>query len=133
MAAALLRRWGRHAADVLLPPLLLDLAATLGLAVDAVQCRDQRTLWGSCRCIRPVGRQGGQPLARISLNWRAVLLPAELARHLCLHELCHIGHRGHSPAYRAALEACSPGSGKKERALTEAWGALPWWARHEAR
>ena len=133
VAAALLRRWGRHAADVLLPPLLLDLAATLGLAVDAVQCRDQRTLWGSCRCIRPAGRQGGQPLARISLNWRAVLLPAELARHLCLHELCHIGHRGHSPAYRAALEACSPGSGKKERALTEAWGALPWWARHEAR
>ena len=118
---------------LLLPPLLLDLAATLGLAVDAVQCRDQRTLWGSCRCIRPAGRQGGQPLARISLNWRAVLLPAELARHLCLHELCHIGHRGHSPAYRAALEACSPGSGKKERALTEAWGALPWLARHEAR
>lgn len=132
-AAALLRRWGRHAADVLLPPLLLELAATLGLAVDAVQCRDQRTLWGSCRCIRPAGRQGGQLRARISLNWRAVLLPAELARHLCLHELCHIGRRGHSPAYRAALEACSPGSEKKERALTEAWGALPWWARHEAR
>lgn len=132
-AAALLRRWGRHAADVLLPPLLLELAATLGLSVDAVQCRDQRTLWGSCRCISPAGRQDGPPHARISLNWRAVLLPAELARHLCLHELCHMGHRGHSPAYRAALEACSPGSGKKERALTEAWGALPWWARHEAR
>lgn len=132
-AAALLRRWGRHAADVLLPPLLRELAAALGLSVDAVRCRDQRTLWGSCRCVRPAGRQGGQPLARISLNWRAVLLPAELARHLCLHELCHIGHRGHSPAYRAALEVCSPDSGKKERALTEAWGALPWWTRHEAR
>ena len=132
-AAALLRRWGRHAADMLLPPLLRGLAATLGLSVDAVRCRDQRTLWGSCRCIRLAGSRGGPPLARISLNWRAVLLPEELARHLCLHELCHIGHRGHSPAYRAALEACSPGSGKKERALTEAWGALPWWARHEAR
>lgn len=132
-AAALLRRWGRHAADVLLPPLLRELAAALGLSVDAVRCRDQRTLWGSCRCIRPAGPRGGQPLVHISLNWRAVLLPAELARHLCLHELCHIGHRGHSPAYRAALEACSPDSGKKERALTEAWGALPWWARHEAR
>lgn len=132
-AAALLRRWGRHAADVLLPPLLRELAAAQGISVDSVRCRDQRTLWGSCRCIPSADSQGGQPLARISLNWRAVLLPAELARHLCLHELCHIGHRGHSPAYRAALEACSPGSGKKERALTEAWGALPWWARHEAR
>lgn len=132
-AAALLRRWGRHAADLLLPPLLRELATALRISVDAVQCRDQRTLWGSCRCIRPGGRLDGRPLVRVSLNWRAVLLPAELARHLCLHELCHVGHRGHSSAYRAVLEACSPGSGKKERALTEAWGALPWWTRHEAR
>ena len=128
-AAALLRRWARRAAEMLLPPLLLGLAAELRVPVAAVQCRDQRTLWGSCRCGT---RRDGQPDVRISLNWRAVLLPAELARHLCLHELCHTGHRGHSPAYRAALEACSPDSRKKERALTEAWRALPWWARHAA-
>lgn len=67
-AAALLRRWGRLAADVLLPPLLRELAAALHVSVDSVQCRDQRTLWGSCRCVLPRGRQGGQPRARISLR-----------------------------------------------------------------
>lgn len=130
-AAMLLRRWARNAADALLPPLLRCLASDMHIPVETVHCRDQRTLWGSCRCVRQT--PAGRPLVRISLNWRAVLLPAELARHLCLHELCHAAHRGHTPAYRAALETCSPDSRTKERALAEAWRALPWWTRHEAR
>lgn len=130
-AARLLRRWGRHAADALLPPLLLRLAGDMGVSVESVRCRDQRTLWGCCRRLPAQPADGGRNRARISLNWRAVLLPAELARHLCLHELCHAAHKGHSPAYRAALEACSPGSRAKERALADAWRTLPWWARHD--
>ena len=126
-AAALLRRWGRLTAERLLPPLLLRLAARERIPVETIRCRDQRSLWGSCRCV---AAPGGALSARISLNWRAVLLTEELARHLCLHELCHVGRRGHSPDFHAALEACSPGSREKERALTRAWRELPWWARH---
>lgn len=103
----------------------------MGVSVESVRCRDQRTLWGSCRRLPAQPADGDRNRARISLNWRAVLLPAELARHLCLHELCHAAHKGHSPAYRAALEACSPDSRAKERALAEAWRTLPWWARHD--
>lgn len=123
-AAALLRLWGRHAAEQLLPPLLRRLAASMGITLADIRCRDQRSLWGSCRST------GIPSEARISLNWRAVLLPPELAQHLCLHELCHVGHRGHDAAYHAALERVSPGSRNRERELADAWRTLPWWARH---
>ena len=65
---------------------------------------------------------------RISLNWRALLLPPALLEHLCWHELCHLRHMNHSAAYRAELARFSPHWAKQEKALNAAWRSLPWWA-----
>ena len=65
---------------------------------------------------------------RISLNWRALLLPVSLLEHLCWHELCHLRHMNHSPAYRAELAHYSPNWPRQEKALNTAWRTLPWWA-----
>lgn len=75
----------------------------------------------------PAGQQG-QPVGRISLNWRAALLPLPLLEHLCWHELCHLRHMDHSPAYRAELARYSPHWPQQEKALNDAWRDLPWWA-----
>ena len=72
--------------------------------------------------------QQGQPIGRISLNWRAALLPLPLLEHLCWHELCHLRHMDHSPAYRAELARYSPHWPEQEKALNDAWRDLPWWA-----
>ena len=93
-AALLLRHWCRHQAARLLPPHLRQLALQEGLTVARVSIRDQRRRWGSCSA-----RDGGS----ICLNWRAVLLPLPLLDHLCWHELCHLRHMDHSPAYRQTL------------------------------
>ena len=65
---------------------------------------------------------------RISLNWRALLLPLPLLEHLCWHELCHLRHMNHSAAYRAELGRFSPNWPGQEKALNAAWRGLPWWA-----
>lgn len=65
---------------------------------------------------------------RISLNWRALLLPPALLEHLCWHELCHLRHMNHSAAYRAELARFSPHWPQQEKALNAAWRGLPWWA-----
>lgn len=68
------------------------------------------------------------PAGRINLNWRALLLPVPLLEHLCWHELCHLRHMNHSPAYREELARYSPQWAACEKALNTAWRALPWWA-----
>ena len=68
------------------------------------------------------------PEGRISLNWRALLLPPALLDHLCWHELCHLRHMNHSAAYRAELARFSPNWPQHEKALNTAWRGLPWWA-----
>lgn len=65
---------------------------------------------------------------RISLNWRAALLPVPLLEHLCWHELCHLRQMNHSPAYRAELARFSPHWPEMEKALNKAWREMPWWA-----
>ena len=75
-----------------------------------------------------VGQMAHQPVGRISLNWRAVLLPLPLLEHLCWHELCHLRHMDHSAAYRAELARYSPHWPEQEKALNNAWRTLPWWA-----
>ncbi|MBB5141946.1 M48 family metallopeptidase [Desulfovibrio intestinalis] len=74
------------------------------------------------------GQMTNQPVGRISLNWRAVLLPLPLLEHLCWHELCHLRHMDHSAAYRAELARYSPHWPEQEKALNNAWRTLPWWA-----
>ena len=119
-AALLLRHWCRRQAEKLLPPYLQQLARRGGLTVARVTVRDQRRRWGSCSA-----RDGGS----ISLNWRAVLLPLSLLDHLCWHELCHLRHMDHSPAYRQTLAKVSPDWKLQERRLTAFWRNLPVWAR----
>ena len=118
-----LGRWCRAKAGQLLPPHLGALAREHGLTPPVVAVRDQRSRWGSCSRGR-----GGAAGPHIQLNWRALLLSRPLLDHLCLHELCHLKHMDHSPAYRAELARVSPDWAALERGLSRAWRELPFWA-----
>ncbi|SDF08899.1 hypothetical protein SAMN05192586_101188 [Desulfovibrio legallii] len=123
--AAALQHWCRTLAATHLPPYVEDLALRGGFALARTSVRDQRGRWGSCS-RRPTA--DGAPAARLNLNWRALLLPLPLLEHLCWHELCHLRHMNHSPAYRAELARYSPRWPEQEKALNRAWRALPRWA-----
>ncbi len=125
--ALVLQHWCRKQAEAFLPTCVANLAQRGGFALERTRVRDQRSRWGSCT-RQPAS--DGTPAARISLNWRALLLPTPLLEHLCWHELCHLRHMNHSPAYRAELARYSPRWPEQEKALNLAWRSLPRWALH---
>ena len=67
----------------------------------------------------------------ISLNWRAILLPEKLIRHLCVHESGHLLHMNHSPAFKQAMQKMEAEARELEKELDKAWQKLPWCAVHK--
>lgn len=116
-----LRLWCRKRAECLLPGLLDAIARENSFSYARVSVHDQKTRLGSCARIR-----GGLGYS-INLNWRAVLLPMDLAYQLCLHELCHTRHMNHSQAFHQEMLRISPAADENERRLSGAIQAMPWW------
>ena len=121
-AILLLRGWCRRQAELLLPPRLWAMAEQKNFRLRRVAVREQKYRMGSCT------KANGS----IRFNWRAVLLPLPLLDHLCWHELCHLRHPNHGPAFWILLEKLSPCSREQEKTLKEFHGALPVWAEHDA-
>lgn len=87
----------RQFASVTFAESVRQYAFALRLPVERVAIRDQRSRWGSCSRRKT-----------ISLNWRAVLLPAALQRYLVLHEFAHLIEMNHSADFWTVLEAWDP-------------------------
>lgn len=111
----------RKIADLYLPPYLGSIAAEGGYEPVDITIRSQKTRWASCT------RNCRRPRPRINLNWRALLLPLPLLRHLCWHELAHLRQMNHSPAFYAELAIHSPDWPIHEKALNTAWQSLGQW------
>ncbi|MDD2533782.1 MAG: M48 family metallopeptidase [Eubacteriales bacterium] len=58
------------------------------LSPTQITIRRQKRRWGSCNRKR-----------QISINTSAGLLPPELLEYIVVHELCHLEHFDHSPAF----------------------------------
>ena len=81
----------------ILPDYVLKAADALGQRVEKISIRDQKSRWGSCS-----GRK------TISLSWRLILAPPEVAHYVCIHEAAHLLHMNHSPAFWKAVETLCP-------------------------
>ncbi len=112
-----LRAWLRGHARKRLLPRLEELSARTGLPFASARFGMQKSRWGSCSA-RGV----------VSLNSRLLFLPPELAGHVLLHELCHLRHMDHGPAYKALLRRLQPRADELERALRQAGSHVPPWA-----
>lgn len=75
----------------------LDLADDLGVHLAAVRLRDTTSRWGSCS-------QDGT----INLSWRLALAPHKVARYVIAHEVAHLEHFDHSPAFWKVVEKLHP-------------------------
>lgn len=90
-----------------LPPRLGSLADALGVRVARCTVRAMRTRWGSC-----------STQAHISLNAQLARLPESLADFVMLHELAHLVHPDHSPAFHGELDQwCRRLLGRGEKEL----------------
>ncbi|XXQ67722.1 M48 family metallopeptidase [Neisseriaceae bacterium B1] len=92
-----LRDYYIQAATQILLPKLQQHSQQLHLNPAAIALTHAKTYWGVCRA-----RTG------IRLNWRLIAAPEFVQDYVCIHELCHLPHPNHSPAFWAAVHQATP-------------------------
>lgn len=88
------------------------LAATHGLALGEVSIGDPAGRWGSCTAR-----------GDIRYSWRLILAPPEVRIATVAHEVAHLRHMDHSPAFHAFHRAICPADTVAARAWLRANGA----------
>jgi predicted metal-dependent hydrolase len=87
------------------------LADGKGLHLAGVSVGDADTRWGSC-----------SERARIRYNWRLILAPREARRFVVAHEVAHLAHLNHGPAFKALERELFGGDPAPARALLRSVG-----------
>ncbi len=72
-------------------------AAALGVGYAALALRDPRSRWGSCSA-------GG----RLMFSWRLVMAPPPVLDYVAAHEVAHLVHLDHSPAFWGVVRRLRP-------------------------
>lgn len=118
-----IERWLKARARNDLSAATLELAARVERRVARVAIADPSSRWGSCAgWNRPEG-------ARIGYSWRLILAPAWVRRSIVAHEVAHLVHPNHSPAFHALNRQLDPRAGEARRWLARHGAQLHWVGR----
>jgi predicted metal-dependent hydrolase len=101
-----LRRWLEAEALRLCEADMLEYCAAAGLDPVPIGLTRAQRRWGSC-----------SDRSRIRINWRLVQAPDHVRRSVVAHEVAHLVHFDHSPAFHALLARIFEG----EIALADRW------------
>lgn len=105
-------RWLKARARTVLETETREMALDSGLIVASVGIGDTRSRWGSCASN-----------GAIRYSWRLILAPPEVRRATVAHELAHLLHMDHSPAFHAAHKRIYGADPKPARAWLRAHGS----------
>ncbi|MCX8109532.1 MAG: M48 family metallopeptidase [Verrucomicrobiae bacterium] len=96
-----------------LPARVRELAERVGVQVQKVVVRNQKSRWGSC-----------SPRGTISLNWRLVQAPGWVCDYLIYHELVHLRKMNHSRQFWSLVDSVCPWRKRAEQWLKRKSGEL---------
>ena len=113
---ARVERWLAREALALFAQDLADYCAAAPAPVPALALSRARRRWGSCALARNAPARH-----TIRLNWRLVMAPDAVRRSVVAHEVAHLLHFDHSPAFHACLARLFEGD----------LAAADRWLRHE--
>lgn len=88
-------------------------ARRMDVRVASIGIRDPRTRWGSCSAR-----------GTLSFSWRLMMAPARVAEYVVVHEMAHLVHLDHSPAFWALVQHHSPDFDRDRRWLRDHGGWL---------
>ena len=94
-----LARWLEGEAKALFAADLADYCASAGVPVPPIALSRAQRRWGSCSAS-----------GIIRLNWRLIMAPDAVRRSVVAHEVAHLVHFNHSPAFHALLASLFEGS-----------------------
>lgn len=97
--------WLRKQARAEIGGLVHAKAAALGKTPGRITIRDTRSRWGSCSAT------GG-----LSFSWRLIMAPPPVLAYVVAHEVAHLAHMNHGPAFWAAVDGLGV-----DRADAQAW------------
>ena len=75
-------------------------ADLIGAHISALRVADTHSRWGSCA-----------PGGRLSFCWRLVLAPPEIVDYVVAHEVAHLAHHDHGPAFWRLVDRLTPHRG----------------------
>jgi predicted metal-dependent hydrolase len=82
------------------------IAETAGVTLRGVSIGDAETRWGSCSSS-----------GRIRYSWRLILAPPDVRRYVVAHEVAHLVHMDHGPAFKALERKLFEGDADAARLL----------------
>ncbi|WP_199507636.1 MULTISPECIES: M48 family metallopeptidase [unclassified Psychrobacter] len=91
-------RYYRNQLQTVIPELFVKWQPIVGATANEVRIKKMHTRWGSCN-------------TRARRVWLSVYLPAypiECTEYVIVHELCHLHHANHSPAFWRTLRQAMP-------------------------
>lgn len=89
--------WYRQYAARYLQQRVEHYAQLTGLTPTLTGIKNYRTRWGSCHID-----------GRIYFNWRIIMAPPHIADYVVVHEMCHLQHHNHSPAFWQLVASILP-------------------------
>lgn len=111
-----IERFLRSRASTVLTAETHEHADRLGRRVAAVTVRDTASRWGSCSAT-----------ARIAYSWRLILAPPHVRRYVVAHEVAHLAHLDHSPAFWRVTASLYDGDVEAARRWLKRNGASLHW------
>ncbi|TVR45361.1 MAG: M48 family peptidase [Planctomycetota bacterium] len=106
-----LRDWYRQRGQAWLPERSQAWIDRLQLQPSGIQVRDLKNRWGSCT-----------PTGEINFHWQVMTLPPSVIDYIIVHELAHLEHRNHTPAFWGLVERTMPDYPRRKDRLSHHGG-----------
>ena len=94
---ALLINWYKKQAVIVLTLKSQHYAAIMGVHPTSITIKTYKARWGSCSLS-----------GALQFNWKLMMAPERVVDYVVVHELCHLLHHNHSPAFWAAVARYCP-------------------------
>ncbi|MBG04436.1 MAG: hypothetical protein CMM59_10220 [Rhodospirillaceae bacterium] len=106
-------RWYKSEAETVLTQRVAFFSPRIGRTPKRISFRDYKSMWGKCDVE-----------GRITFNWKLVMAPEHILDYVVVHEMAHLHHLNHAPAFWQRVEAVLPDYKQRRKWLKDHGGLL---------